>query len=79
MNFNFHKEIPKITRDIGVQKLKLRNFVGVTVSKAGLVQSTFSEVKSSLIYHNRLATDRGGPVVCINVIQIVLTIQITFL
>ena len=40
-------------------KLKSGNFVSVTVSKAGLVQSTFSHVKLSLIYHNRLPMDRG--------------------
>ena len=64
MNFNFHKEIPKITRVIG-SKLKSGNFVSVTVSKVGLVQSTFSHVKSSLNYHNRLPMDRKGSVVSI--------------
>ena len=47
MCFNFHKEIPKITRVIGL-KVELGKFVSVTVTKAGLVQSTSSHVKSSL-------------------------------
>ena len=64
MYFNFHKEIPKITRVIGAQSW---NFVSVTVLKAGLVQ--LSHVKSSLVNHNRMPTDRGGYVVSITVIQ----------
>ena len=75
MNFIFHKEIPKITSYKG-SKLESGNFVSVTVSKAGLVQPTFSYVKSSLIYHNRLPMDRGGSVMSIDVIKIVPTLQI---
>ena len=79
MNFTFHKEIPKITPSYRGSKLKWGKFVCVTVSKAGLVQSIFSYVKSPLSNHNWLTMDRRGSVVSINAIKIVLTLQIAFL
>ena len=64
---------------MGVHGSSRKIFVSMTVSKAGLLQSTFSHVKSSLMYHNWLPIDRGGYDVSINVIKIVLTPQIAFL
>ena len=78
MYFNFIKKFQILPKLQGL-KLEVGKFVSVTVSKAGLVQSDFSHIKLPLVNHNRIPTDRGGSIVSITVIIVVLTLQITFL